>query len=71
MSKGNPPGVYGSIAGYSPQTLTEADLSRYRTGLSPANPSGTMLMAQEIDRLREELSLLKLSQSHSENNSPF
>ena len=50
---------YGSISGYQPKRLTKKDEAKWRTGLSPANPAGCVLMMREIDRLRKQVRELR------------
>lgn len=52
MRKAN---IYSDISGYSVSPLTEDKLSKYRKGLSAANPAEAIQLVKEIDRLRKDL----------------
>ena len=47
---------YGDVSKYHPKKLTEKGLAKARTGLSAGNPADMVLMAREIDRLRNRIS---------------
>ena len=46
---------YGNISGYHPRRFEDIDLESHRTGLSPTNPAGALLLVKRIDELEAEL----------------
>ena len=64
--RGLPPGEYGNTSGYQPHTLTNKDLSKWRSGTSAGNPACMVLLVKEIDALRKAqkqlIALVRLNQ---------
>jgi hypothetical protein len=57
------------IKNCSPKKISAKELASWRTGLSPANPAGALLLAKRIDDLTQELDVLKANVLKSKESS--